>query len=127
MEMIMGLIVINDGWDGSITRDSITGDLDDVRILCCDNGDVFEADIAVQVRNWLFNIYEGGYTDENRHWTNRKALANAVMAHAIKMGKQFWMYVPNKTYLTVGVLFQDLPKFTYSMVEDEVLSSQEPS
>jgi hypothetical protein len=125
-EKNMGLIVINDGWDGSITRGLITGDLDDIRILCCNNSDVLEADIVLQVRDWLFHIYDGGCTEENRHWTNRRALANAVVAHAIKMNKQFWMYVPSKVYLTVGDIFEELPKFTYSMVEDEVLSSMSP-
>ena len=118
----MGLIVINDGWNGTMN----TEDLGNIRILCCNDNDVLEADVIVQVRDWLLSIYEGGYTAENERWTNRKALANAVIFHAIKHDKRFWVYLASEAYLSAQIILEDTPKFTYMMSEEEVPLSMSP-
>ena len=117
----MDIIVINDDWNGLMNME----DLGDIRILCIENT-VLEADVIVRVRDWLFDIYDGGYTEMNRHWTDRKALANAVVSYAIKHDKRFWNHVPNEVYLSVQSIFENIPKFTPKMNEEDVLSFNNP-
>ncbi len=125
----MGIIVINDGYKEHHDPNMVELDsLDEIRILFCPQDTTLEADVIVQVRDWLFKTYDACVFDENKHWRDRRALANAVVEHAATSKKQFWAHFRSKhdESISLGEFVRKLPKFTYQTSEDDILSSMSP-